>query len=333
MSNWLKKIPASLLLQGLRLMQDSMIFVPHPKGDPFFTPTLFVPSLIGMGLGELKPITLKTNDKLELLSLHKPAEAGKPTVLYLHGNTGHLGDAASSKDEKGKFLQIPNDPIRHYRLEAVRNLINAGFGVCALEYRGYGGNPGKPSEQGLLLDAMTAMRYLDSKGIPSNNIILYGDSLGAAVAIQLAKSQQQIHLPVALVVAVAPFASIALRARDDYPSLSEAGLKKHLRHSFDSLRHIKDLGGTPILIAHGENDITTPIHHSEKLLAAAKEASVSAQLVRFPQRGHVDIPTQEILPHLMQILASHKQEETFTTPPVRVQSRSTLTPPPARDRG
>ncbi|MBX9703584.1 MAG: hypothetical protein K2X39_05470, partial [Silvanigrellaceae bacterium] len=80
---------------------------------------------------DLTVITLLTKDNLSLKSWYKPAETGHPTLLYLHGNAGHIG----------------------FRMPLVRQFLTEKMGVLLLEYRGYGGNPGSPTEQGLYNDA------------------------------------------------------------------------------------------------------------------------------------------------------------------------------------
>ena len=91
-------------------------------------------------------------------------QAEQPTIVYLHGNGGHIG----------------------YRGGRVRPYLDAGFGVLLVEYRGYGGNPGRPSEPGLQLDAGAALAFLDAAGVAPQRTVVYGESLGAAVAVALA---------------------------------------------------------------------------------------------------------------------------------------------------
>ncbi len=111
-------------------------------------------------------------------------------VLHLHGNAGNIGHRA-------------------YRLGPFKLL---GWGVLLLEYRGYGGNPGQPSEAGLLIDAHAGLAALREMGFSLPEIVVWGESLGTGPAVQLA-----VEHPVAAVVLVAPFTSITDMARSRYP--------------------------------------------------------------------------------------------------------------------
>src|SRR5437867_7938918 len=87
-----------------------------------------------------------------------------------------------------------------------------GYGVLLVEYRGYGGNPGSPSEAGLYHDGRAALAFLEREGITGRRLVLYGESLGSAVAVQLAATRE-----VGALVLESPFTSIAAVARHHYP--------------------------------------------------------------------------------------------------------------------
>ena len=118
-----------------------------------------------------------------------PAEADGPLVVAFHGNAGHIGD----------------------RVEKLSALTDAGFGLFLVGYRGYGGNPGKPSEEGLSADARSVLDRLAADGIASGRLVFYGESLGTAVAVKMASER-----PVAGVVLEAPPSSIAAVAQAHY---------------------------------------------------------------------------------------------------------------------
>src|SRR3954471_9714281 len=105
-------------------------------------------------------VCLTTADGLNLRSWYFHATRdGAPTVLFLHGNAGDIGN----------------------HLPWAKFLIDAGYGVLALEYRGYGGNPGSPTEAGLYDDARGAFAFLRQQGIADGNVVLFGESLGTGV--------------------------------------------------------------------------------------------------------------------------------------------------------
>lgn len=124
------------------------------------------PSLDRAGLtGLMERATIATADGLALLSwYHPPATAGAPLVILFHGNGGTI----------------------EIRAAKARTYIDAGLGVLLLEYRGYGGNPGSPSEAGLYADGRAAMAFAASQRIKPDRVILIGESLGTGVAVHMA---------------------------------------------------------------------------------------------------------------------------------------------------
>ena len=138
-------------------------------------------------------MVLHTEDGLDLTAWHAPATgpATGITVLVLPGNAGS----------------------RAARVPLARALSAAGFDVLLLDYRGYGGNPGSPTEEGLAADARAAHRHLVAeRGVPPARLVLFGESLGAAVATRLA-----LERPVAGLVLRSPFTSPGRRRRAALP--------------------------------------------------------------------------------------------------------------------
>jgi fermentation-respiration switch protein FrsA (DUF1100 family) len=135
-------------------------------------------------------------------------------------------------------------------------------GVLMLQYRGYGGNPGIPTEIGLYADGAAALDFLAAEGIPPNRLVLYGESLGSGVAVTLAAQRE-----VAGLVLEAPFTSVAEVAQHHYSFMPASAL---VRDRFDSLAKI---GGVraPILILHGEQDRVVPIRFGRALFDAAPQ--------------------------------------------------------------
>lgn len=202
---------------------------------------------------DMSVVVLHTKDNLELTSWYKPAIDNQPTLLFLHGNAGHIG----------------------YRMPLVRQFIKAGFGVFLLEYRGYGENKGTPSELGLYEDGRAAIQFLYQKGIKSEQIALYGESLGTAVATKLA-----VEYPVCAVVLQAPFTSLASLSKYHYSWIM---IKPWDR--FDSLERIKQIHA-PLLVLHGKRDQVVPFDEGLRLFDQANEPKT---MRAFDDRNHNDL--------------------------------------------
>lgn len=236
-----------LLLLMLVFAQRKIVFRPDPT--PITPAQFFAPE----GMAE---ITLKTADGLAITSWYlKPQRADGQVIAYFHGNAGHRGN------------RVPR--ILPYAAE--------GYGILLAGYRGYGGNPGTPSEAGLYQDARAALDFLQEQGVNPDQLILFGESLGAAVATQMA-----VERPARALILEAPFASIARSARARYPFLVFDAL---VRDKFDNFAKI-DRVAKPLLIIHGERDATTPAAFGHLLLERARAPKQGF----FPaEAGHNDL--------------------------------------------
>ena len=192
------------------------------------------------GLAGVKVVNLATQPDEKLIAWYAPAQAGKPTILFFHGNAGDIAGRA----ERFAYYQ------------------RAGYGVMFLSYRGYGASTGSPSEAGLLSDANAAHGWLVEHDVPASNIVLVGESLGTGVAVQLAA-----HKPVGAIALEAPFTSTADVARLSYWWLPVGLLMKD---QFKSIDYVKDIRA-PLLVMHGTDDRLIPLRMGEQLYAAARE--------------------------------------------------------------
>ncbi len=217
------------------------------------------PSPSASGAGEMEAVTLTTSDGLELTSWYKASAKGKPTIIYFHGNAGNIGGRA------GK----------------VKPYIEQGYGVLLTGYRGYGGNPGKPSEEGLYKDGRAAVEFASSQGINPSLMVLYGESLGTGVAIQIAMEMAS-TAPVGAVVLEAPYTSISDVAAYHYPYVP---VRYMIRDRFESISKIASIS-SPLLVFHGDRDRTIPIRFGRKLFAAAMEPKKSHW---YAGAGHTDL--------------------------------------------
>ncbi len=221
----------------LALFQRSLIY-PIPATDTS-TPPGF------------ERIAYQTSDGLKLAAGYRAARGGKPTLLFFHGN--------------GVSWQTT--------YHTTELLAEQGYGVLAAEYRGYGGNPSSPSEQGLYLDGRAALDWLAGRGVMPSDIVLVGNSLGSGVAVELA-GRTNVHA----LILIAPFMSLAATASNAYPW---APVDLLLRDRFANIDKIGEIDA-PILIIHGENDGLIPVAHAMELAAASDHA----QLVLLPGYGH-----------------------------------------------
>ncbi len=240
------------LVGAMYVFQRDLLF--HPDVS---RPDVAQAALTVAGLTEIE---FATDDGLRLRSWFLPAPPGRPTILYFHGNGGHIG----------------------YRTDRAQVLGQAGYGVLLAGYRGYGGNPGSPSEDGFHRDAESALAYLAGKGVPPGRIALYGESLGSAVAVRLAAATAAREAAVAAVVLEAPFTSIAEVAQHHYPYVPARHLVKD---RFDAAARIAAIGA-PLLVLHGERDRVVPFTFGRALFAAAVEPKRGWFV---PQRDHHDI--------------------------------------------
>lgn len=224
-------------LGGLYLAQASLIY-PAPQQQ--HAPT-----------SGSAAVVLRTEDDLALTAHWRAAEAGKPTVVYFHGNGGSLAGAAI---ETARFADL-------------------GYGVLLVEYRGYGGNPGTPSEAGFYRDGSAAMAFLAAQGVPSSRTIVIGNSIGSGTATEMAKAFR----PAALIL-TSPFTSLGNVVRERMPVVPVDLL---LRDRFDNLAKIEALT-IPVLVLHGTDDQVVPFAHGKALAAA----SPKAKFIAFDGAGH-----------------------------------------------
>lgn len=188
-------------------------------------------------------VMLTTADGLHLRALYRAPRAGMPTLLMFHGNGESVAGSAA----------------------AMRPLIGDGYGMLLSEYRGFGGNPGQPDEQGLYRDARAAWGWLRAKGVAPDRIVLLGYSLGSGVAAQLALE----HRPRALVL-VAGYTGIAHVTRQHYPWIPAEWLVTERFRTIDKLPHI----ACPLLLLHGRDDDTIPFDNSVALARVRPDAKI-----------------------------------------------------------
>jgi len=220
-----------LVLLGMGCFQR-IIFQPTPGVD-------FTPESLGV---EAADVFLTSEDGVRLHAFQLPGrgERRELSLLFLHGNAGNAS----------------------HRLPNADQLAALGVDVFLLDYRGYGRSEGRPSERGLYADARAALRHLtESQGVPQERIVLFGRSLGAAVAVELAR-----EYAVAGMILESAFSSAA----DVAKAVLGFPLGPLLRQRFDSLEKIGDVR-CPVLFFHGDRDEIIAIELGQKLFERAVE--------------------------------------------------------------
>lgn len=206
------------------------------------------------GLPQAVEVTLSASDGEKLIAWYAPPRGDKPLVVYFQGNAG------------GSNL----------RVNRFAWLIADGAGLLALSYRGYGGSSGKPTEEGLTRDARAAYDFARARA-STKRIVLFGESLGTAVATALASERE-----IGALILDAPFTSAADVAAKVYFFAPVRWLMKDPWHSDERIGRV----AAPLLVLHGERDAVVPISFGEKLFVLAREPK---RMVRFPDGGHVDL--------------------------------------------
>ena len=208
----------------------------HPRENNYFGDPLLV---------SIEKVKIKTQDNIELLSWYHNKNINEyKTILFLHGNAGSLENRIHK--------------INHFKD------ININFLLVA--WRGFSGNEGKPTEQGLYEDARSAVRWLETKGILEKNIIIYGESLGTGVATEIAQNKN-----FAGIILESPFTSMIDAGKTKYSYLP---VKFLLKDKYESNKKIKNIK-SPILIMHGKVDNLVPFYMGKKIYELANEPKYS----------------------------------------------------------
>lgn len=176
-----------------------------------------------------------------------PNASTSPVILLCHGNGGNIG----------------------HRLLKAKLLRKAGASVLLFDYRGYGRSEGKPSEAGTYADGEAAYSWLRARGVPDSRIVFYGESLGAAVAIDLATRHR-----VAGLIVESAFTSALDMGERLFPHLP---VSRMIRYRYDNLAKIPRVL-TPVLVMHSPDDEIVPFAMGERLFSAAPDPKTFVEL-------------------------------------------------------
>jgi len=204
----------------------------HPSENNYYGDDLLV---------SVERVKIKTQDNIELLSWYHNKDINNyKTILFFHGNAGSLEN----------------------RIHKINHFKNMNVNFLLVAWRGFSGNKGQPTEEGLYEDARSAVSWLKSKGVLEKNIVLYGESLGTGVATEIAQDNN-----FAGIILESPFTSMIEAGKNVYPYLPVKLLLKDKYESYKKIKKIK----IPILIMHGEVDNIVPFYMGKKMYELANE--------------------------------------------------------------
>lgn len=233
-----------LLAMIVPVLQRHLMYFPDTT---YFTPAQ-------AGLPGVEERVLETPDGARVIAWYGKAKPGQPTILYFHGNAGSL----------------------ETRSERIRKYMARGFGVFMMTYRGFGGSSGEPSESSNVADAILAFNALTGSGVDPLDVIVYGESLGTGVAVQVAEEKR-----VAGLVLDAPYTSMVDLAALHHPFIPG---RWFMTDRYETRRHIAKITA-PLLVLHGEEDVVVPVAMGREIFSRAPEPKT---LKTFPGAGHDD---------------------------------------------
>jgi len=224
----------SFVLVFLYFYQRNLLY--HPNENNYSDDKITV---------NIEKVNIKTSDNINLLGwYHEKNLKEFKTLIFFHGNAGSLEN-------------------RIHKLNHFKDM-NVNFLIIA--WRGFSGNSGEPSENGLYKDGKSAIDWLIKKGISEQKLILYGESLGTGVAVHLAQNRN-----FSGVILETPFTSMIDAAKTFYPYIP---VKLLLKDKFENYKKIKNIN-SPILIMHGEADQIVPFSMGKKLYEIANKPKYS----------------------------------------------------------
>ena len=223
-----------LILVFLYFYQRNLLY--HPNENNYSGNKLTV---------TVEEVNVPTADNLDLKGwFHKKDLTKYKTIIYFHGNAGTLEN-------------------RIYKLNHFQNF-DINFLIIA--WRGFSGNQGKPTEQGLYVDGLSALNWILDQGVKEENIFIYGESLGTGIAVEIAQNRN-----FAGVILETPFTSMVDAAKKFYPYIPVSFL---LKDKYENKKKIKNINA-PILIMHGAKDTIVPFSMGQKIFELANEPKYS----------------------------------------------------------
>lgn len=261
-----------LLLGGMYLFQQKLIFLPSSE-------LIITPEKAGL---QAEDIRIETEDGERLHGWFFPNDEAEYVVVLSHGNAGNISN----------------------RIDIAKLLQELGVSVVLYDYRGYGQSSGKPNEQGLYVDVKAVVNYLKTeRGLSEQQMIMYGRSLGGAVA-----SYAATRFDVSGLVLDSAFKNLKAMVGDLYPFVPAVLAK----YEFSTENYLKEISDTPVMIMHSPNDDIVGISHARHLYEVAKEPKQFLEL----RGGHNDNfhASTDIYSHnwrkFLKVIHDRKQQET-----------------------
>jgi fermentation-respiration switch protein FrsA (DUF1100 family) len=220
-----------LIVIILWLFQSHLVYFPRREVES-------TPDMAGM---DFEGVFFQAADGIRLSGWHVPSDDSDDVLLFCHGNAGNIS----------------------HRLESIGIFHRLGLNVFIFDYRGYGQSEGKPGEMATYLDAAAAWDYLvEERRIDPGRIIIFGRSLGGAVAAWLAKERSPRGL-----ILESSFTSIPDMGAETYPFFPVRLLS---RFEYNTREYVGE-ARCPVLIVHSRNDELVPIHHGREIYEAAND--------------------------------------------------------------
>ncbi len=218
----------------LFIFQRNLMY--HPLENNYFGDKLNV---------DIEKVKITTSDNINLLGwFHKKNLKKYKTIVYFHGNAGSLEN----------------------RIHKLNHFKDMDINFLIISWRGFSGNSGKPSEQGLYKDGKSAIYWLKQLGLEEKDIILYGESLGTGIAIEIAQYNDFAGL-----VLETPFTSMIKAAKNFYPYIPVGLL---LKDKYINEKKIQNIN-IPVLVMHGESDQVVPFWMGKKIYEMANQPKYS----------------------------------------------------------
>ena len=243
-----------ILVALIFIFQTKLIYFPSADVD-------VNPKTVGL---EYESIIFESDDKTKLHAWYIPKKDAKTTLFFLHGNGGNIS----------------------HRLDSIKLFNSLGMNVFIFDYRGYGNSEGSANEQNTYDDAKSAWNYLlKSKNIKDENVIIFGRSLGGAIAAKLGS-----ELKPKAVILESTFTTVKEFASDVYPFLP--GFLIHFK--YETTKYLKDID-CPILIVHSEDDNIIPFKYGEAVFKNANEPKTFVKIkgdhnYGFIESKHIYVP-------------------------------------------
>lgn len=205
--------------------------------------------------GNAEEVWMQCADGVRIHGLWWDEPAGAPVILFLHGNAQEV--------YSWSLVRMELEPL--------------GYRTLLIDYHGYGKSEGEPNEKGLYLDGEAALEWLQGKGVAEGDVVVFGKSLGGAVACEIARDR-----PLRALILESTFTSLASVARKLFPFLTRG---VPLGERYASLEKI-GRARCPVLVIHGDRDELIPVEEGLELYAAAPEPK---ELYLVSGAGHNDV--------------------------------------------